>query len=563
MAARRHPSEWRASVGMFRDGMRRLCRASQRISVAVVVVALLSVDGVPVVRAQSQSDLQAPPSLLNESQARPQWYDSPAPGLAPEQVLAADGAQTLDLIQAYERVMLNDPQVHAARAARDAGLDAENIARAALLPQASINYLRNRTRQTEYVTQPGLLPGMPERHFTTNDRYYGRRAGLSIEQTLFDYSAISTYRMGKTQSEYAEVQFRLQFQQEAVALIDAYLNALLARDSMELARQQLRIYQVRLRDNERMMAQGEGTRIDILETSTEMGATQSELVGYENALGDRLRELSSLLGGPVLAGQLLAIDVESVLPALQSGALATLLNDAQQQNPEIQAARLTVRYNDLTVEREKGQFMPRVSVFAAHDRVASDTVNNQGRDYKTNIIGLQVSIPIFSGGSSYYTTRQARNRLEQSRRELDRTTNHTATLLEQYFRVCATSGERVRTLRSNVADGTELVEAMRKSVAGGERTNTDALLAERRAYEARQELLRTYVEWFQAHAKLQFYAGRFSEDDVLLLNRQLVVQTEQPGAAVQTSTGTRPSSRTGTHRPDVALPTKPNGRQAG
>jgi len=79
----------------------------------------------------------------------------------------------------------------------------------------------------------------------------------------------------------------------------------------------------------------------------------------------------------------------------------------------------------------------------------------------------------------------------------------------------------VQTLRQNVSDAAALVDAMRRSVAGGERTNTDALHAERGAYQARQALLQTYVEWLQSWARLQFYAGRFSEDDVLLLNRKL------------------------------------------
>lgn len=438
--------------------------------------------------------------------------------LPPAWAQAAEPAR-LDLAQAYERMLVNDPQVLAARAGRDAGRDAGNIARAALLPQASISYLRNRTRLTEQVAQTQSAGRL-----TVEEIFFGRRAGLSIEQTLFDYSAISTYRMGKTQAEHAEVQYRLQFQQAAVGLIDAYLNALLARDSLDLSRRQLRVYEDMLRANERMLAQGEGTRIDILETRTQVSATRSELVAYENALADRLRELSALLGGPVQARQLLAIDPAGALPPLADTDLAALLEDAAQQNPEVQAARLAVRYNDLTVEREKGRFLPRLSVYAAHDRIESDTINNKGRDYKTNTIGLQVSIPLFSGGSSYYATRQAGNRLEQARHDLDRASNSTATMLEQYYRVCATGAERVRLLRQNVTDGAGLVEAMHKSVAGGERTNTDALQAERQAYQARRELLRTYVEWFQAWAKLQFYAGRFSEDDVLLLNRQLVAE---------------------------------------
>lgn len=481
----------------------------------LIIVAPLAfylyVDGMPTVLAQATPATVSPLHQLQMA--------SPPQGVGQASTALASQSPSLDLVQAYERMLLNDPRVLSARAARDAGRDSGNIARAALLPQASINYLRNRTNQTEYYDSTTAAGRQ-----SIEDSFYGRRAGLTIEQTLFDYSAISTYRMGKTQAEYAEVQYRLQFQQQAVALIDAYLNALLARDSLELARQQLRVYQDMLRGNERMMAQGEGTRIDILETRTQLGATQSELVGYENDLADRLRELSALLGQPVHAGELLAIDQQAMLAPLPDGELERLLADSRAQNPEVQAARLAVRYNDLTVEREKGQFMPRVSLYAAHERIVSDTVNNRGRDYKTNTIGLQATIPLFSGGSSYYSTRQAYNRLEQARYELEHTASTTITTLEQYYRVFSTSAERIRTLRQNVSDATALVDAMRKSVAGGERTNTDALQAERQSYQARQALLRTYVEWFQAYAKLQFYAGRFSEEDVLVLNRHLLTE---------------------------------------
>ena len=481
----------------------------------LIIVAPLAfylyVDGMPTVLAQATPATVSPLHQLQMA--------SPPQGVGQASTALASQSPSLDLVQAYERMLLNDPQVLSARAARDAGRDSGNIARAALLPQASINYLRNRTNQTEYYDSTTAAGRQ-----SIEDSFYGRRAGLTIEQTLFDYSAISTYRMGKTQAEYAEVQYRLQLQQQAVALIDAYLNALLARDSLDLARHQLRAYQDMLRGNERMMAQGEGTRIDILETRSQVSATQSELVGYENDLADRLRELSALLGQPVHAGELLAIDQQAMLAPLPDGELERLLADSREQNPEVQAARLAVRYNDLTVEREKGQFMPRVSLYAAHERIVSDTANNRGRDYKTNTIGLQVTIPLFSGGSSYYSTRQAYNRLEQVRYELEHTASTTITTLEQYYRVFSTSAERIRTLRQNVSDATALVDAMRKSVAGGERTNTDALHAERQSYQARQALLRTYVEWFQAYAKLQFYAGRFSEEDVLVLNRHLLTE---------------------------------------
>ncbi|MDR0701382.1 MAG: TolC family outer membrane protein [Azoarcus sp.] len=438
----------------------------------------------------------------------------------PPRAQAQSHPRTLDLARAYRRMLLNAPELHAARAARAAGREAKDIARAGLLPRASVNYRRSRTRLAEEVTQSGS----PGERVTVKDAFSGRRTDVSIEQPLFDYSAISAYRMGRTQSEHAEVQYRLETQQVALGMIDIYLNAVLARETLALARQQLRVYEDMLRGNERMMAQGEGTRIDVLETRTQAGATRSGLLAQENELADRLRELSAIVGEPVEAAQLLGIDLEEARIPLGEADLDGLLSDALRQNPELQATRLAVKYNDLAVEREKGQFLAKVSVYAAHERVASDTINNKGRDYKANTVGLSASLPLFSGGGSYYTVRQSRERLEQARHELDHAVETARTMLEKYFRVCASSEERVRTLRQNVADSVGLVEAMRWSVAGGERTNTDALHAERQAYQARLELLRTCVEWFQAYAKMRFYAGRFSEEDVLALNRQLAVE---------------------------------------
>lgn len=436
---------------------------------------------------------------------------------------AVAASNTLDLAQAYARMLYNDPQIKSATAARDAGRDESGIARAALLPQASITYLRNRTDLKENMTQSTGIAGLPDEHYQVKEKFYGKRAGITVEQSLFDYSAISTYRIGKTQAQYADVQYRLQVQQEAVTLIDTYLNALLARDTLQLAQYQLQVYEDMLRDNQRLIDRGEGTRIDTLETRAQISATRSELIKDENDLKDRLGELSALVGEPVHPQQLMAINLQHGLLPLQRLDLPTLLKDANEQNPQMQAARLSVQYSDLTIEKAKGEFMPKVSAFASREHIESDNIDNMGRDYYDNTIGIQVSIPLFNGGSSYYTARQAYSRREQAQYELEHTSNSTATLLEQYFRVTDTSLSRIRTLRQNVTESEDLVQAMRRSVAGGERTNTDALQAERQAFQARLALIRSYVEWLQAYGKLQFYAGRFSEDDIVVLNRQLVM----------------------------------------
>ncbi|WP_458129924.1 TolC family outer membrane protein [Pseudomonas sp. Z2-11] len=415
-------------------------------------------------------------------------------------------------------MLLNNPKTYAAKASRDAGLNEKNIARAALLPKVSINYIRNRTERSERVEQSNPL----NRDHTVQDRFFGKRAGLNIEQVLFDYSAISTYRMGKVRAEYAEIEYRLQLQQQAISLIDAYLNVILARDLLKMTRHQQLTYQDILHDNKTVLARGEGTRIDILETRAQLGTIRAQLVDYDNQLADALKELSTLLGERVQASQLMSIDLYAEQLFLQGVDIKTLQSDAFEQNPDVQAARLTIHHNELSIQQARAGFMPRVLLFATHDRIDSDSTINSGRNYNSNTIGLQVSVPIFSGGSSHYATRRAHNQLERARYDLDDKSNNIEFLLEKHYRTCITSMERIHLLRQSATDGFDLVAALRKSVIGGERTNSDVLDAENQTYQARRDLLRAVVQLFQAYPKVQFYAGRFSEDDVLVLNNKML-----------------------------------------
>lgn len=299
---------------------------------------------------------------------------------------------TLGLTQAYERMLLNDQRVREASAERAAARDAGNIVHAALQPQASINYLRNCTSQIEYYDS--TTAGQQ----SVDHRYFGRRARLTIEQTLFDYSAISAYRMGKTQAEYAEVRCRLQLQQQAVALIDAYLNALLARDSLDLARHQLRACQNMLRGNERMMAQGEGARIDISgnpqlgerhavgagELRERLGGSVARIDRAAGAPGSRRRAAGHRSAGHAWpAARRRAGAAAGRFPRAESGGSGRAPGSALQR-PHGGA--------------REGPVRPRVLLYAAQESIVSDTVNNRGRDYKTNTIGQQVTIPLFCGG---------------------------------------------------------------------------------------------------------------------------------------------------------------------
>ncbi|MGO2137160.1 MAG: hypothetical protein ACTH3S_17220, partial [Marinobacter sp.] len=83
-------------------------KARYLISIVALALGMAMLD-VPPVRAQT--DLQIPPSWIDQQNAEP------LSGLTDlRQELEAESDGRLDLIRAYQRMLLHDPQIHAARA---------------------------------------------------------------------------------------------------------------------------------------------------------------------------------------------------------------------------------------------------------------------------------------------------------------------------------------------------------------------------------------------------------------------------------------------------------------
>lgn len=76
-----------------------------------------------------------------------------------------------------------------------------------------------------------------------------------------------------------------------------------------------------------------------------------------------------------------------------------------------------------------------------------------------------------------------------------------------------------------VASAGTLIEATRKSVAGGERVNLDVLDAEQQFYAARRDLAQTRHAYLRAWLQLRFLAGVLDEADMQRLGHYFTDRT--------------------------------------
>lgn len=140
------------------------------------------------------------------------------------------------------------------------------------------------------------------------------------------------------------------------------------------------------------------------------------------------------------------------------------------------------------VERNRAGFMPSVQLYASHSENDSSSDNTVNQKYRTDSIGVQVSLPIYSGGGVAASTRQAAARYGRAMAEMDTQVGSTLNDLRKQFNLCISSRAKLAAYELAVKSATTQVTATRQSVLAGQRVNVDVLNAEQQLYSAQRDL---------------------------------------------------------------------------
>jgi protease secretion system outer membrane protein len=418
--------------------------------------------------------------------------------------------QALGLLDAYDLALRNDPTFQAAIQEREAGEENRIIGRAGLLPNLSWSY--NNSRNESEVTQSTAVGNV------TSDRDYRSYAStLTLQQPLLDYEAYARYRQGAAQALFADERFRGKSQELAVRVLSAYSQALLAQERIELSRAQKRAYAERLQLNERLLKGGEGTRTDLLETQARLSLAQAEEIESLDTQDAALRELEAIVGEPLQIEELAPLTRQFDIPPLEPNRFETWRDLAMANNPELKSQHHALDAAEYEVERKRAGHMPKVSLYASSRQTSSDSESSYNQKYDTNSVGIQVSLPLFAGGSVSASTRQAANQQSQAQYELDAQTARTLIELRKQFNLNTSGAAKVRAYEMAVSSATALVTATKKSVTGGERVNLDVLDAEQQLFTARRDLADARHAYLLARIQLKYFAGLLNEQDLRAL----------------------------------------------
>lgn len=424
---------------------------------------------------------------------------------APDMSAGQDGPP-IDLRGAYALALKADPTWLAAQARREADGQQRAIARAGLRPSLSYSYDRSRNWSDIRQTRAG---GSVSDEFT----YDSFASSFMLSQSLFNAAAGARYKAGVARGEAGRFTEERARQALAVRVLQAYSGLLYALDDLTLSRAQVDALAENLSRVERFVTLGEGTRTDRAEVEAQQHLAVAKLLEAQDRLRAARNGLRVLIG-PVVVGDPVPLSEQCLPLGGPSEPLALWRERMQAHNPELAAQRSMIEVAQRQVQEARGAGLPTVAAYVRHRTSESDTENVIGQHYRTATVGVQVRVPLYSGGGVSATTAQARSALDEARYQLEAATFELTDDLETQFNLVEMSPMRIDAYARAASAAGERVRATERSIVGGERTNLDVLDAERQRLETRRDLARARYDYLLGWLSLRWQAGTLEDADI-------------------------------------------------
>lgn len=432
-----------------------------------------------------------------------------ASGLAALPAGSARAAQ-MNLLQAYQAALQNDPAYRGAIYENLAGQEARIMGRSNLLPKLSARYATGKN-QAE-ITQSGRnMLGQPVTQ-TTRPDYTSVYAGISLRQPLVNFEALALYNQGVARTNYSDAQFIGRSQELMLRLVAAYADAQYAQDQLLLAAAQRDAYHEQMRVNERLFKQGEGTKTDMLETEARANLADAQVLEAEDNVTVARNTLAGIVGKDVT--ELAPLNQDFRLLPLQPSTFVEWRDLAMRKNAEIIALGYAVEIAHEEINRQRAGHAPSLDLVSSYTKQQSNATNTINQEDKVRSIGVELNIPLFSGGYTSSATRQAVANHEKARSDLDVKINQISVELRRQFSLMQSAGPRIDALVKSADSASLLVQATRKSIKGGVRINLDLLNAEQQLYTSRRDLALARYNYLLAYLRMRNAAGTLNEQDL-------------------------------------------------
>ena len=468
-----------------------------------------------------------------------------APRLVAVAVLAALGATALPahaetLMQAYQQALQSDPVLK--QASDQDRITAEGVAqsRAVLLPQinGSINFNDSHgTTGGSMLVDTATGPAFIDTAGHSAGR--SRSESVGLNQVLFDLGRFADLRASKAAAAAGESQYRAAQQNLILRVAQAYFTVLSDAAQLQFAEANEKALQKQLDQVEAKKVAGLAAVTDVVDAKAQHDSAVAQVIEAKNTVFNDRQALAQITGQPV--DQLDALTDNLPLTPPQPDNMDGWVKTALASNPSLAAQRQQLASSQHDVTAAYAGHLPTLNASVSYSRnptwrngTAGDLASLQGNgfpnatgvqrvDGRSNdtVVGLVLSVPLFSGGATQSRVRQAiaqrdlaRDTLEQDRRSVVSNTRNAFNAIEAG--ISSVQAQKQALLSAKTA-----LDATQIGYQIGTRNIVDLLLSQQTYFQAQSAYSQARHALVMNRLNLKAAAGTLTVQDLEAVNRML------------------------------------------
>lgn len=411
------------------------------------------------------------------------------------------------LLDVYTQALEADPRISMARHRVDVSEARKDVARAQLLPQASAS-MQFSDNEVEYLE--GAQP---------DQSYDGERYSFQVRQMLFNWSSIAGRARAARLVDVSEAELLDALNQLSVDVAERYFNVLLADDNVRLLEAEYELVTRQLDETEALHERRMVPITDLLETRARRDQVNTDLIEARNQADLAREELAVLTGEPV--ANLAPVREQFQLPELERPVEAWV-QEAMTGNPLLEAKADAILAARESVNQEGGGHLPTVDLVFSFQRadVGFDNLSNPKRD--SEYVGVNVNIPLFSGGSTSARIREAWSNYYMAVDEKEAVRREVQRRVRGAWLNTRSSRQRIEAAQLSMESAETSYQAMRKALGLGAARSTDVLNTLHLKTRAERDYLQALYTYLFNWLTLQREGGQLDDADLRLLDERVV-----------------------------------------
>ena len=415
------------------------------------------------------------------------------------------------LAEVYDQAKQNDPQLLRSAAQRDAAFEAVTSSRSSLLPQINLtaNYDINRG----------------DRNDNSNDNnQWG--VGIGFSQELYQRSSWITLDTAEKTARQSDSAYAAEQQALILRVATTYFEVLRAQDNLEFVRAEKAAVARQLEQTKQRFEVGLSAITDVHDAQAQYDGVLADEVLAENTLINNYEGLREITGQE--HSNLSILDTDRFSASKSSESASALVEQAEQKNLSLLASRISQDIAKDNISLASSGHLPSLTLDGNYGLAEQTNSSNSALDYDADNlnIGLNLVVPLYTGGNTTSLTKQAEYNYVAASEDLEATYRSVVKDVRAFNNNITASIGALRAYEQSVVSAQSALEATEAGFDVGTRTIVDVLDSTRRLYDANKNLSDARYNYILSVLQLRQAVGTLSEQDIVDVNAGLKVASK-------------------------------------